>query len=470
MDPQQEIPERSHFWFNDKRKTIRVHDIKLLDKITLLFGLFLVLFAFIVLWPVVSQVKFEEAFSVPLMPLFISMFSSWGFESQSIVRVIFMGSFMLSTAGVYLLVRELTRRQVSSILATLIYMLPPVPIFVIAHFGRGLSPIELASASSFLTVMYGNGGLLGFALIPFASILFLKFLKSGDKNVLVLTVLVSTIVLLTDQTQSLSLLLVFGIITISEFLLGMARLKIKRLLQILFYSLGLVLFWYFPIFFNRPLAVFTSQTFTNLKYLFPLPFILGVLGLIFSFVFFGKREKRQGIFISFLLLVVFLSLILGWLFFQHSYVSHPNRLVSNLNMFGAIVVSLALTMIFDQLRLEERIGFKSWNWMKKVLGGLFFGIFSFLFMAFVGLLLAPLIVYAISGPYGVWTKIRLAVIADKQEGLAMVGGNFHLIARHVSDWGQLLGIVGTLIVAVLLLSLWVEGFLSARTKNVKTDE
>ncbi len=465
MDPQQEIPERSNFWFKDKHKNTSVHETKLLDRSTLFFGLFLVLFAFVVLWPIVSQINFEEAFSVPLIPWIISIFSPLGFESGEIVRVIFIGSFMLSTAGVYLFVRELTKRQVSSILAALIYILPPVPIFVFAHLRQGLSVSELASAKSFLTVVYGNGGLLGFAMIPFASVLFLKFLKLDGKNILVMTVLASTVVLLTDQTQSLSLFLVLGIITVSEFLLGMARLKVKRFLQVLFFSLGLVFFWYFPIFLNKPLGIFESPTFTNLKYLFPLPFILGVLGFLFSFVFFGKQEKRQGIFIAFLLLVVFLSLIMGWLLFQQSYVSHPNRLVSNLNMFGAIVVSLALTMLFDQLRLEERFGFGNWSWMKKVLGGLVFGLVSFLAMAVLGLLFAPVIIYAVAGPYGFWTKIRLAVIADKQEGLSMVGGNFKLVARNVSDWGQLMGWLGTGIVIVLLLSFLVEVFF--RKKNKK---
>lgn len=465
MDSQQEIPERSNFWLNDKRKDINVREIRLLDKITLLFGLFLVLFAFIVLWPIVSQINFEEAFSVPLIPWVISIFSAFGFGSGEIMRVIFMGSFMISTAGVYLFVRELTKRQVSSILATLIYILPPVPIFVFAHFRQGLSAFELGSAKSFLTVMYGNGGLLGFALIPFASILFLKFLKRGEKKLLVATVLVSAVVLLADQTQSLSLFLVFGIIAVSELLLGQARLKMRRFLQVVLFSLGLVFFWYFPIVANRPLAIFESQTFTNLKYLFPLPFILGILGLIFSFVFFGKQEKRQGIFISFLLFMVFLSLISGWLFFGHSYVLHPNRLVSNLNMFGAIVASLALTMLFDQLKLEKRLGFGSWNWMKKVLGGLVFGLISFLIMVVVGFILAPFIIYVISGPSGVWTKIRLAVVFDKQEGLAMVGGNFKLIARHTSDWGQMLGFVGTAIVFALLLYFLVEEFIAQKTKN-----
>lgn len=459
MDPQQEIPERSHFWFSDKHKKISVHEIKLLDKLTLLFGLFLVLFAFVVLWPIVSKINFEEAFFVPLVPWVISIFSSFGFGSEEIVRVIFICSFMVSTAGVYLLVRELTRRQVSSILATLIYILPPVPIFILAHFGQGFSSLDLASAKSFITVIYGNGGLLGFALIPYASIFFLKFLKDGEKSKLLVSVAISAVVLLTNQTQSISLFLVFAIITTTELLLGQARLKIKRFLQVVFFSLGLVFFWYFPIILNKPSAIFESQTLTNLKYLFPLPFIIGVLGLIFSFVFFGRQEKRQGIFISFLLFIVFLSLITGWLFFQHSYVLHPNRLVSNLNMFGAIVGGLALTLLFDQLGLEERFGFSNWNWSIKAVGGLVFGCVVFLALSVVGFLLKPMIISIISGQNGVWTKIRLAVVADKQEGLAMVGGNFKLVDRHVSEWGLLLGWVGTVIVLVFLASFLVELFL-----------
>ncbi len=122
MDPHREVPERSNFWFNDQRKNLKEQEIILLDKITFLFGLFLVLFAFIVLWPIVSQITFEEAFSVPLIPRFISIFTSLGFGAEDTVRVIFMGSFMLSTAGIYLFVRELTKRQVPSILASFIYI------------------------------------------------------------------------------------------------------------------------------------------------------------------------------------------------------------------------------------------------------------------------------------------------------------------------------------------------------------
>lgn len=70
----------------------------------------MVIFAFIVLRPIVSQINFEEAFLVPLIPWVISIFSSLGFGSEDTIRVIFMGLFMLSTVRVYLFVRELTKK------------------------------------------------------------------------------------------------------------------------------------------------------------------------------------------------------------------------------------------------------------------------------------------------------------------------------------------------------------------------
>lgn len=455
MDPQK-VPRRPLFWFKRKPETTFYPTI-LFDRINLIYIGVFALLSFVLFWPIIAQISFEEVFFTPLVPFLISVFQIFGFSADSSLRFLFIASLMISTVGIYLFVYDLTKRRVTAILASVVYLIPPMPIFILSLFFSSRYQSQLISAKSFFTIVYGDGAhFLALALIAFAALFFLRYIKRGKISDLVLTVLSCALILLASRSQALNLLLVLTVVALTDLFLGSARVKIKRYLLVLLISLGLVSFWYTPSFWQETLVDFFGQLQLNLKFLFPLPVTIGFLTLFGSFVFFGRREDRQSIFFSFLLFIIFLILIGEWLWYQRSLLPHPQRLVPNLNMFGAIVAALTLTAIVDRLSLVKALAVETWSAAARALGALVFGIVSFLLLAIVAFALSPWVIRLISGPHGLWTKIKIEVLADRQETLAFAGENFGLVRQHTDGWQLWLGLALSLFFMAILVYLVFE--------------
>ena len=450
MDPQN-IPKRPLFWFN-RRSATNGYPVILFDRINLIYIGVFVLLSFVIFWPIIAKITFEEVFFTPLVPFLISVLSIFGFNADSSLRFLFIGSLMISTVGIYLFVYDLTKRRVTAILTSVLYLIPPMPIFILSLFFSGRYQSQLISAKSFFTIIYGDGAhFLALALIAFAALFFLRYIKSDKTSDLVITVLACAFILLASRSQALSLFLVLTVVALTDLFLGNARIKFKRFLLVLLISLGLVSFWYTPSFWQETLIGFFNQLKVNLKFLFPLPVTIGFLTLFASFVFFGKREDRQPIFFSFLLFIIFLILVGEWLWYQRSLLPHPQRLVPNLNMFAAIVSALTLTAIIDRLRLVKTLAVETWSAAGKALGALIFGVVSFLLLAIVAFALFPWVTLLISGPNGLWTKIKMGVLADRQETLAFAGKNFGLVRQHTDGWQLWLGVALSLFFMAILI-------------------
>ncbi|MEK9147165.1 MAG: hypothetical protein AAB639_03125, partial [Patescibacteria group bacterium] len=343
-----EIPERSTLWFGQKSPQFGLG--VLFDQITIVVTMALALFSFVVFWPIISQIEFEEAFFTPLVPAAMTILGYFDLGPSTVLRLLFITSFVASTAGLYLLVRVLTRRQITPILAAVIYMLPPVPVFVLTFLRQGLLEAELSSTRSFFSIVYGDGAhFLALALIPVAALLFLRYIKLGGVNDLVVTALLTALVLLANRSQSLSLFLVFLVIVATELFLGSPSQKFKRFWQVLLLSSGLASFWYTPEFLLKSFWLLTRHIIANIDLLVPLPLVMVIISLFFSYAFFAKREDRQPIFAAFLLLIVFLVIVGGWLFYGRSILPYPYRFLANLNMFGSVVLALGITAVIDKL-------------------------------------------------------------------------------------------------------------------------
>ena len=452
MDPQQ-VPKRSKFWFR-KGTQVAAPAVNLIDRINLIWIFVFALLSFIIFWPIISKIEFEEAFFTPLVPFLISLFGIFKIDAQNAIRILFIASFMISTVGIYFLVYDLTKRRITSILASSAYLVPPMPIFILSFFFSRRYENELISAKSFFTTIYGDGAhFLALALIPFAALFFLRFLKLAKENDLLATVSTCALVFLASRSQALNLFLVLSVIALTDLFLGQARVKIKRFLLVIVISLGSVSFLYTPSFWQETILGFFDQLNANLKFLFPLPVTVGFLGLFISFVFFARRENRQPIFLSFLLFIFFLILAGDWLLNARSFLPHPQRLVPNLNMFTAIVLALALTAVVDSLHIVEVMAVESWSTAGKILGSLVFGVVSFILLAVGAFMLSPWVISMVSGPNGIWTKIKIEVLADRQETLALAGQNFELIRQHTNVWQLWMGIAISLVFLAILIYL-----------------
>lgn len=466
MDPLAEnVPQRSEFWFSARLKSFSKRG-KLFDKTTLLTAFLLGLTTFIVFWPVVLAIEFEEAFFTPLVPLLLSIFGALGIFQNLALKILFMSSLVFSTVGIYFLVRDLTKRQVAAIFAAALFLIPPVPIFVLSFIRSSILSPELISAKSFFTVIYGDGAhFLALAVVPYTLLFYLRFLKSGEKRDFLLSVFALVIILLANRSQSFYVLLILSVATLCDMFLGLAREKLKKFILVLIFCAGLVSFWYTPYFWLQSVDIAFAYLANNIRLLFPLPFIIAVLSLLFSFVFFGRREDRQGIFISMLSLFIFLAISIDWILNGRSFLPHPQRLLPDLFMFLAISAALTFAAIFDKTRLEVRLKFVSWPQWVKMISTLLFAVFSFIIFGLIAYLISPFLIFAVSGPGGVWTKLRDEVIADREKTLEAAGGSFRLVSRNSDNLQELLSIIVSIVFVLILVFL-----LFNKWKNEKVDE
>ena len=453
MHQNAEIPVRSRFWL--KPKIGFLGSFHLFDSITIAYSVLLAQLSLIIFWPIIYQIEFEEAFFTPLVPFLINLFKAFGLNAPDSIKIIIVGSFMMSTVGIYLFVRELTRRHVTPILAALIYLLPPIPVFTLTFIRRGLLDAELASAKSFFMVVYGDGAhFLALALIPFACIFFLRYLKRNHAHNLVFSVLLCSLILLTNRTHALNLFIILGVLSLTELFLDQTKIKINRLLQVLFLSVGVVSFWYTPSYWYISILSFGQLLIDNIKYLFPLPFIIASLALLFSFVFFARREARQLIFLSFLLVAIFLSIAGSWYFTHHSFVPHPYRILSLINMFGAITLAIFFNAIIQRLNLGQYIRLERLSSAYRTAAALLFSILSFALLAIGAYTLSPLVIILFSGPGGIWTKVSENVLAERFVTLKIAGGNFVLFNPGSPSWQYGVGIALSVFFTLYLLYYW----------------
>lgn len=458
MDPVELAPKRSRFWFS-KRPEVREH-FQLINGFTLIICISLAVLPFVILWPTVSAIRFEEAFFTPLIPFIIEVIGGFGVSPNDALRGLFMLSFVLVTVGIYLLVLDLTKRQVSAILAAVIFLVPPIPIFVLSFSQSGVYAQEVASARSFFGIVYGDGAhFLALALIPYAILFFLRYLRDGKQIDFLSSISACALILLANRSQSLNLFLALGVSVIVESLLGQARLKIKRFLAVLIFSLGLISFWYTPDFWFAGVKLFVVQAAQNIKFLFPLPLTLFVFALVFSFVFFARKQQRRPIFISSVLFIVFFTIVFEWFSNGHSFVPHPYRLISNLNMFGGIVLALFLTDMMDRFKLMARFGIEKWSGTGQTLGILVFGLISLVALTFAAYILSPLAILAVAGHRGIWTVTRMEILADRHESLNLAGGSFKLIVQNVSEWQLFLSYGLSLFFLFILVIVVIKKFM-----------
>jgi len=188
MDPTENIPERSKLWLDQKNHV--VISGKFFDPVTKIFCVFIMIFTFIIFWPIISNFYFEAVFYTPFIPLLINAFGILNVSKQITVSLIYLASFIASVGGVYLLVRYLTRRQSTAIFAGLIYIIWPIPIFILLFLTGRVFESGLVSPASFLSIIYGEVDyFFALALLPYAGLFYLNYLKYARKIDLLSTVI-----------------------------------------------------------------------------------------------------------------------------------------------------------------------------------------------------------------------------------------------------------------------------------------
>lgn len=447
------MPERSALWFSQEEKP-EYYTGRLFDKISVFVSIFLAFLTFVIFWPAVSTISFEEAFYTPFIPFILMIFASLGVVEEFTLKILFILSLAAATVGIYLLVKDMTKRQVSAIFASVIYLVPPMPIFVLSVSKSNLSEATLASAKSFFTVIYGDGAhFLALALIPFALLFYLRFLTYSQRRDFLLVVLLTVVIFLTNRSQALYFWVILTIATFTDMFIGKYKVKFKKMLFVLIFVIGLVSFWYKPSFWLTGTGQVIGDFGQNVKYFFPLPAILAILSFLFSFVFFAKRRDRQPIFIAFLVFFIFISINIDWILNGRHFLPHPHRLLPVIFMFGAIALSLTLTAVFDKMDPLRRLNLGRLPGLVKSVGAVIFAAASFAGFTALAYFLAPLSVMAVTGSGGIWAKLRMNVIADRVQTIEIAGGKFLLVLPSFSGWEAVFGfaVTGIFVLTLFLI-------------------
>lgn len=422
-------PPQSRFWFS---KTTKIREsTKFVDKTTIISALTLLVSVFF-FWPIISAVSFDK---VTLSPFWLSVFEFAHIDAILGMRALFMSSLSISIIGIYLLVRFMTKRQITPVLAAVAYLVPLTAICII-YFKNDFN-VGIENLKSFLTMIYGDGArFAAISLIPFAALFFLRYLKAGKLLDLFATVVLNGLIFLSVGPFSFSLMAILAICFFTEVFLGSARKKLARFIQVLLLSFGIVSYWYTPDIWLTGFGVIGEQIVSNVRYLFPLPLIVGILAFFLFYVVFSKREDRQPIFIGFLSFVVFFIITWGWVWSGRSLITYPHKILPDLVMFGALVFALALTSAFDKIAPGKNLVISKWHGAVRIEGLFVFGIISFVLFSGIAYFVSPMAVWAVSGPGGVWHKISNQAIMDRQHLVA--AGGFKLVA-DASPTGKLVG-------------------------------
>lgn len=300
----------------------------------LLILAFLVSFNIYFLWPYVGREYPIVDFSAPLLPFMakiVATLTPLNFAQGAGLLVLL--SFPLSSVTWYLFFKKLSGRTLLSFVAGLIFLLP---WFYLPRF----------------TLFWQRGDgihALGFALLPLAGILYLKFLRSGSFNSFLASFLGVSLISLTSPFALLNLYLFFLILTFTEMLLGQARLKILRFLAVCLFAQGFSSFWYHPRFLT---SLFQSsqgqEAFSTFWKLFPISFFtLPVLG-VFSFLLFDRKLNLQPLLFAMIFTSIYLALTIAENFGEYLAISIPDRFLpefySGLSFLLTIMIVFFITL------------------------------------------------------------------------------------------------------------------------------
>lgn len=281
-----------------------------------------------------ASVPFTFVFSAPVIPDMARFLGLFGVEFDWAVRWLLLAFFILGPVSLYFLVREITGRRMSAMVAAILYSLP-----------------VFASRFEAIVVLGDGAHIAALTLVPLAAYWLLRFLKRGSFHYAIGSSLSVLLVALTSPFGLFVLIGVLTVVTFSEMLLGSGRLKFMRLVLVLVFSGGLSAFWYNPEFVRLSLTSASGRAvMAALKNLIPLSFfIFPVLGT-FGFLIFDKRAHLQPLFVALGLTVVFglISFAGGLAKFA---VSSQSRYLPEVSMSLAVLWGVVGAFVYDMIRV-----------------------------------------------------------------------------------------------------------------------
>lgn len=298
----------------------------------------------------------QPNFSAPLLP-----FLSGG--QGEILKILVLGSYLLSPFFLYFLIWEITNRRLISLLTCLIYAI---------------------SSFWFLrqNIFTDEAHLAAFGLFPLILTFFLRFLRQPTVNLLLGSAIGTAAIALISPFALFTFLIFFATINYSEMLLGHGRVKLFYGLLVLFLAAGVCSFWYHPVFLIKIFQAEHGTAIVSILWslLPPSFFLIPVLGA-FSFLLFDRKPNLQPVFLSLSQFFIFFMLLFIGMRLSEVYIPAPGRFLPEFFLSLAFLVAVLFVIMVETVRSNTTLILKLVPLLgKKLHVGQTWGSFIFLLM------------------------------------------------------------------------------------------
>ncbi|MFH0863531.1 MAG: hypothetical protein V1858_00370 [Candidatus Gottesmanbacteria bacterium] len=247
---------------------------------------------------------------------------------------IIIASYITGPVLFYFYMWEVTNRRLTSLIAALIYTIPQYR----------LSSIVLYDDVSHIVF-------LGFT--PLMLILFLRFFKNMTLNLAIVCSIGLALGALISPFGFFTLLILLGIETYSEMLLGQGRVKFFCVFLILILTAGLSAFWYHPLSIFNIIASDRGRSLISLIWsLIPISFFIVPVTGAFSFLIFDRKPHLQPFFLAASSSTTFLLLTFVGDHLSANLLPVPSRFLPELVFALAFLLSIIIVGLLTILRSE----------------------------------------------------------------------------------------------------------------------
>lgn len=310
-------------------------------QLDIIFILILISFNLLFLWQFIGSPYPEVSISAPTIPALgavISKVAPFSFWQTAGILTIF--SFPLLSVTWYLCLRKILANPILAFAASLIFLLP-------------------FSFRERFVIFWDAGDIahgLSLAFIPLVILAFGEFLRKASINAFLFSFMGVAVVSLISPFGFLNLAFFSAFLTMSEMLLGQARVKLLRFFMVFLFGFGISAFWYHPAFL---IALAQSQqgsaAFTALSKLVPLSFFVVPTFGALSFLIFDRKTHLQSLFLAASLSFFYLMVVSAARFGME--LPSPSRFLPEFSLSLSFLI-VSLTASLWQL------------WQTKILGGL----------------------------------------------------------------------------------------------------
>jgi len=295
-------------------------------------------------------------FYTPLLPYLMAAINSLipTISTPAAYRLITSFLYALGPVTLYILARELTKRDDTALISGLFYSLVPSASYFIGGIRDVASGLGYAPWHLLVLVLYGEGPhISGLAFTPLAVLSFLRTLKRPTFGSYLLTAGFISLVALIDLAALYGLALILTVTLFTEMIAGDPLRKMMTAFKGAILTYGLCAFWYNLSFIRAPFAYKAGEIEIPLgALLWSLIILLPVMMAVFALL----AERIQKILLPLVWFLLILVITVAHYYFGLDLSPEPNRYIPEMDMAFAILVGIVVTVGIDRVVKASKRG------------------------------------------------------------------------------------------------------------------